>query len=443
MILDVACKVGMHLKHEYDMFYARTLRNIDQTESEQLTRAYLVKLIRHAHSNNDYYRRIIDEADVDPNDFGPEDLAKLPILTKDDIRKNFSSMLSKDYLQRRPYENFSGGSTGEPVRLMQDYQYKTRSRASFQYYYRHFVGIDEMAAKKIVLWGSERDIFREKEKSGVKLYNRLSRTTVLNSFRMTKDNMGQYVDQINRVRPELIRAYAGSIYELSRYVNESRLKVHMPKAIVSAAETLRPFMREEIQKAFPTPIFNYYGSREVGGMAGECEHHKMHVLPLENYIEVLDAKGNPVAPGEEGRVVVTNLHNYSMPLIRFEIGDTATVGGKGCNCGHFFPYLENVTGRVTDHFRLTNGTMVHGEYFTHLFYFRDWVYSFQVIQEDYATVRVKVIKRSEPPAKDLVDIEKKIRLVMGDKCSITWDFVDKIETTRTGKHLYTKTLVKA
>ena len=92
MIQDAACKVGMHLKHEYDIFYALMLRNLDQADCEQRVRNLLAALIRHAHSSNsDYYRKIIDSSAVDAEQFEVEDLAKLPILTKDDIRMNFGS----------------------------------------------------------------------------------------------------------------------------------------------------------------------------------------------------------------------------------------------------------------------------------------------------------------------------------------------------------------
>jgi phenylacetate-CoA ligase len=316
-----------------------------------------------------------------------------------------------------------------------------RSRVNLQLYYRDYIHMDELAARKLVLWGSERDIFGEKTGIPLRLKNRLSRITVLNAFRMTEDDISNYVRMINQVQPELIRSYAGTIYQLSRYINQTGFEVYRPKAIVSTAEMLRPFMREEIQTAFKTDIYDYYGSREVGGVAGECTHHKMHHILLQNHVEILDNNNRPVAPGEEGRVVVTNINNFSMPLIRFEVGDTAIQGSGKCKCGSALPHIDHVTGRINDHFILRNGTVIGGCYFTHLIFDRDWARSFRIIQEDYERVVIKVVPLVQPKDSDIEDIERKLRIVMGPKCTIEWEFVDKIDVPESGKHQYIKTMV--
>ena len=167
----------------------------------------------------------------------------------------------------------------------------------------------------------------------------------------------------------------------------------------------------------------------------------MHSFAFWNYQELLDKHNRPVKQGEEGKVVVTNLFNYSMPLIRYEIGDMAVLGPEHCSCGNVLPTFEKITGRITDHFILKNGTTIHGEYFTHLFYLKDWVEKFQVIQEDYNKIRIMIVARGEVPDRCKHDIDAKIRLVMGQKCQIKWDFVDDIPKTASGKYLYTKSMV--
>ena len=202
-------------------------------------------------------------------------------------------------------------------------------------------------------------------------------------------------------------------------------------------------MREKIETVFGTKLYDYYGSREVNGMAGECKYGFMHVFMfMKNYLEILDSSNQPVGEGEEGKVIVTNLHNYSMPLIRYEIGDMAVLGPEKCKCGNTLPTLKRITGRITDHFVKEDGTIVHGEYFTHLFYLKDWVRAFQVVQEDYSIIKILIVpegKMNEPEKKDTVD---KIKLVMGQDCKVIWEFVHEIPKTPQGKYLYTKSLVR-
>jgi phenylacetate-CoA ligase len=299
------------------------------------------------------------------------------------------------------------------------------------------LGIEEPIVRKVILWGSERDIFQGGLGWKARLSNWLSNTVFLNSFRMTEDDMGRYLTIINSYKPDLIRGYAGSLYELCRYAKKRGIKMHTPKAVVSTAETLMDKMREEIENVFGTKVYDFYGSRETNNLAGECKEGLLHIFAFHNYIEVLDSYDRPVKEGEEGRIIVTNLHNYSMPFIRYEIGDMAILGPKKCKCGSLLPTLKKITGRITDHFVKKDGTVIHGEYFTHLFYFKDWVKAFQVVQEDYQKIRILVVLKNKVNEHEKKDIENKVKLVMGWDCQVVWEFVDDIPKTPQGKHLYT------
>jgi len=149
----------------------------------------------------------------------------------------------------------------------------------------------------------------------------------LNSFRMTPDLMRSYVELINRYRPDHIIGYVESVMELARFIERNELAVHSPKTVATAAGSLEPHVRELIQGVFRAEVFDQYGSREVSGMATECERHEGMHVPLQSVlVEVLRRDGTPAEPGETGRIVVTSLVNYAMPLIRYEIGDLGCLG---------------------------------------------------------------------------------------------------------------------
>ncbi len=178
---------------------------------------------------------------------------------------------------------------------------------------------------------------------------------------------------------------------MARAARKYNVRLYQPKFVYSSAEMLRDFMRKEIEEAFNTKVYDYYGSREVGAIAGECSMGCRHVFVMNNLVEILDDTNRQVRDGEEGKIIITNLHNYSMPMIRYDIGDLGVMSADRCGCGSSLPVLERLTGRVTDHFLLRNGTRVHGEFFTHLFYFRDWVEQFQIDQLDYDYLRISVV----------------------------------------------------
>jgi len=400
----------------------------------------LEKLLKHASEHVPYYRQIMQECGALQN--GSIDLDRftdIPFLTKDVLRERFEELKSDDLQQRNWYENASGGSTGEPVVLIQDREFSDRSRARTIIGSR-MAGI-ELCDPEIILWGSTRDLFQEAEGLRAKLDKFIRNQTLLNAFKMSHGNMTEYIKLINSMHPKLILAYAQSAYELARFSLDQSLPIEGVGAVVTSAGTLYPFMRETISQAFHAPVFNRYGSREVGGIATECDAHLgMHVHMETQLIEIINAQGNRCKSGEEGEIVVTSLTNYAMPLIRYRIGDMGVWSELECTCGRGARLLKAVTGRVTDYFISRDGKIVPSEYFIHLLGVvlnSGWVKKTQIIQEDYDHIRIKFVSYARPVRRNLEDIIHKIRLVMGQSCIVDIDFVDDIPPLKSGKYRYT------
>jgi len=404
---------------------------------------YLKRLLLHASKHVPYYHRLLKNVGVvNSENVEFSNFDKIPMLTKEIMRSE--DLISDDYLKRNWYYNFSGGSTGEPTKFIQDSNYYKWRNATNKYYYNDMLGIDEINIKKILLWGSPRDIFEGdmgfKDKIGWWLTN----TIFLNSFRLTEADIEKYVKTINGYKPDLIRGYAGSLFELCRFIETKNISIYRPKIIVSSAETLTSEMREKIESVFSTKLYDFYGSRETTSMAGECIDGLLHIFEFNNYIEILDENNQPVKNGQEGRIIVTNLHNYSMPFVRYEIGDLAVLGSNMCKCGNILPTLEKICGRIEEQFIKKNGDVVIGYFFVHLMGVvvnKGFIKKFQIIQEDYDKIRILVIPNKILPDVEKKDIEGKIRVQMGQGCKIIWDLVDDIPKTKSGKYFYTKSLV--
>ena len=396
-------------------------------------------LLLHAYANVPYYYRVFEEIGlihgkaVDMSKFD-----QIPVLTKDILRRFTKELVSRDYQKRDWRCEKTGGSTGEPVRVMQDAAYSRLGGAAVFYYYEQMLGIEEPIVKRVILWGSERDFFRGTVGIRARLINRLTHVMFLNSLRMSESDLELIIKKINTYQPELIRGYANALFELCDYAARKKRRLHTPKAVVSSAELLTEDMRQVIESGFNTHVFDFYGSREVNGMAGECKKSSMHQLAFFNYIEVLDQHDHPVCANEGGRVIVTNLANYAMPLIRYDIGDTAVRADGPCPCGSPLPTLKKLSGRIGDHFITKNGTLIDPKF---VFDSRDSIRKFQLIQEDYERIRIQVELRNDLTASYKDYIENRIRLIMGE-CEILWDIVDDIPESASGKHLYAKSLVR-
>lgn len=403
---------------------------------------HLKKLLLHAYNNVPYYHHVFKEIGlINNNNVDLSKFNKIPILTKEIIRKHYHELISKDYTKRNWYYNSSGGSTGEPLRFIQDNFYLRWDSAVKYYYNEDILGIDEVRGKKIFLWGSERDIFRGSMGLKSKIDRWLRNTVFLNSFRMTEDDMKKYIKIINSYKPEFIEGYAGSLYELCRYAEREKLKIYTPRVVVSTAETLSNEMREKIEDVFRTKVYDLYGSREVVNLAGECKEGLMHIFLFGNCVEILNTDNKAVKEGEEGKVIVTDLHNYSMPFIRYEIGDMAVFGTEKCKCGNILPTLKNITGRITDHFVKEDGAIISGSALTITFNLKDWVKKFQIIQKDYKKVEILIVRKGKVNEFEKREIEDKIKFLLGQDCEVIWSFVDIIPKTPQGKYLYIKSLL--
>ena len=423
--------------------FIRSIEHKSSQEIKAIQKHKLEKLLLHAHKNVPYYTKILEEADVvNGNIVNLDNFDKIPILTKDIIRTRFEELKSIDINKRDWYLNTSGGSTGVPVKLVQDKLFWSRALAT-KIYFSLLAGKD-IGQKEIQLWGSERDVLKGTIGFKAKVQNFIMNKVFLNSFLMSERNMKLYVKIWNKFRPVSVWAYVDSIYTFAKFIDENKIIIWSPKSIIVTAGTLHEDVRIFVERVFKCKVINQYGSREVSDIAAECINQEgLHVFEYAQYIEVLDDNLNPVADGEVGNLYVTNLNNYSMPLIRYDIGDLVRITNKKCSCGRGFSMLAEVTGRVTDHFRKKDGTLVHGEFFTHLFYFKKWVKKFQVVQQSYNLVKVYIILCDKQNKKDMADIEYRIKAVMEQSCKVCFVFVNEIPLSKSGKFLYTKCLINA
>ncbi len=400
----------------------------------------LKNILMHSYKNVPYYTKVLVKANVIKNNkVNLENFDKIPFLTKEIIRENFSSLVSKDIKKRKWEYNASGGSTGKPIRLIQCQNF--RDWRANKFYFKYLAG-SEPGDREIKLWGSEYDIFKGTIGMRAKLENFILNRKFLNSFKVSKDQYFMFVREFNRFKPKHVWTYVDSIYEFARFIKKHNLKIYRPNAIITTAGMLSNDIRNFVQNVFKSKVLNQYGSREVSDIAAECRKQEgLHIFEHSHYVEII-SNGKKAEDGEMGEVVITLLTNYAMPLIRYKIGDTAISKKEFCSCSRKFRLLKNVTGRTTDHFINSEGSVIHGEYFTHLFYFKDWIKKFKVVQEEINKINCYIVLNGKKNTTELKDMEEKIKLVMGKNCRVIFSFVKNIPASNSGKYLYTESKVK-
>lgn len=165
----------------------------------------------------------------------------------------------------------------------------------------------------------------------------------------------EQADWLMRNDPTYLLSYPSNLAALARHMTEKRIRLAHLREVWTIGETLPQHVRTLLEETWRVPVIDTYSSQECGYLAIQCPVSGLHHIQSESaLVEILDERGQPCGPGEIGRVVVTPLHNFATPLIRYEIGDYAEAG-EICPCGRGLPTLRRVVGRQRNMLRLPNG----------------------------------------------------------------------------------------
>lgn len=400
---------------------------------EQLQWQKLSRIVRHCWDEVPYYRERWQSAGVSsPEDIAtPADYARLPLLTKADVRAHFERLIAPSRRAGLMFKT-TGGSTGEPLRFGYTREsYERRIAAMFRGY--GWAGA-RLGQRTLYLWGASIGqplVPRWKDR----LYHRAFNRLFLNAFLMSEERMGEYADALNAFRPEVIVSYVAPIVKLAEWARANGRALHRPRLVLSAAEALHEPQRALIEAAFGCPAYNTYGCREFMLVAAECTHRRgLHVNADHLMVELGDAVGPADGPRE---VIVSDLHNDGMPLLRYVNGDLATPSSERCTCGRGLPLLARVDGRRLDALRTAAGHYVPGEFIVYMFLNARGIKRYQVVQRTLEKFDVLLVPGADydPSVQDL--LRRELAKSVGDAVALDFHLVEDIPLTPTGKHRVT------
>jgi phenylacetate-CoA ligase len=425
----------------------RWLREFERTQylpADELRRLQFCRLsalLSHAHTRCPFYRKRFDRAGLRLEHVRTlEDLRHFPVLEKSDLQCHGAEMVARDWPKDDLIPNQTGGSTGTPVAFFLSND-RRRSRAAATMRHNRWAGWD-IGDRVAVLWGAPRDAPRGDWRA--RLRRALLREPLwLDTANVTEAGLAAFHEQLKHHRPRVLQAYARSVLLFAQYLEQRGLRPYRPHSIVTSAEVLEPAERALIERVFGCPVFNRYGCREVSVIASECDAHQgLHVMAEGLFLEIV--KGDRLAkPGEMGSILVTDLLNHAMPLIRYRIGDVGAWEEGPCPCGRALPRLRNVEGRVTDFLVGEDGRLVSGVFLaTYVVAQRPSLGQVQLHQDRAGEILYRIRPGHDFAAeKDLAYLEVASRQYLGETVVVRWELVDELPCEPSGKFLFSRSTV--
>jgi phenylacetate-CoA ligase len=230
-----------------------------------------------------------------------------------------------------------------------------------------------------------------------------------------------------------IEGYPSTISVLAGYLNKRNLKFPL-KAAFTSSETLLPNQRQAIERAFECKLFDFYGMAERVVFATECGLHSGKHLNVDFAVtEILSKNNEPASQGQIGRIVATGLHNWAMPLIRYQTSDVTVSKAILCQCGRRFPLIADITTKDDDIVTTPDGRYISSSILNAVTHNFTTIEEHQIVQEDRSHLVMKIVKSPTYTESDSALLKKYLQEVMGSEMQIDLEFVSSIPRTNTGK----------
>ncbi|MHB1295051.1 MAG: phenylacetate--CoA ligase family protein [Anaerolineae bacterium] len=394
---------------EFGAVYASLMESQwwSRAELEGLQLGRLQALVRHAYDQTPYYRHMMAARGLEPDGIcSLADLARLPLITKEDVRENAQDMIARDVRREDLIYATTGGSTGQALGL---YQYlPTRHAHEEAFRLRQWQWMGYRFGDRVL--NLRATALPGRSRNGSRIwydYSTNENILYLSSHTMTEENLARYVALIRSFQPRFIHALPSSLELLARYMRRTRQGGIQVNAISCESETIYPEQRALIESQFGAPVFGGYGLTERVADAIECPRHEGYHVSMEyGILELVDSDGNLITePGRMGRVVGTGFDTYAMPLIRYTTDDLAAYADQPCSCGRELLLISGFAGRLQEFVVSRRGHLVPVSTLVPASRHAVWesVRELQFVQETPGELTLEVVKasdRSEPEVRN-------------------------------------------
>jgi phenylacetate-CoA ligase len=407
---------------------------LSRAEVEALQIEKLRALLGTAYAHSPWHRERMDAAGLRPDDVRElAALRRLPIMDKAQAAAHRDRLVWRG-VPGGVFQYNTGGSSGQPLIF-----YFGRSRqaadAAARIRARRWWGV-EVGRPEVYVWGAPVELSRTDWVKTVR--DRMVNHLVLNAFAMSTDRMDGYLDAIEAFRPWSIYGYASSVALLAAHASARGRRLRLPRlrVVCTTGEPLYDHQRSLIGEVFGVPVANEYGCRDVGFIAHETPHGQLVMTSENTIVEVLDAAGNPVAPGEIGEAVMTGLCSEAQPFIRYRTGDMVRLSTEPERDGRGLHVVAEVAGRQTDFLVRSDGAIMHALAGIYVLRAVDGVGEFKLIQHDRTSLEVRVVPNARWQASMEQAIVTGLKQRLGEDVRVEVKPIDAIPPEASGKHRY-------
>ena len=387
----------------------------------------LQEIVGFAYEHVPYYRQTWKACGFHPSDLRSYDqFSQLPTLDRSTVRENMESLTCRARLKGAQL-NASGGSTGIPVRIYQDKPYQIYGKAST---IRHDEWTGWRLGQPILrIWGAQRDV-------QVGLWQQLGRKVArdenINAFDLSEQTLANAKKSLINHQPKLLIGYASALEAFANYLERTGGAIpHSLQGIISSAETLSSQTRRTVERVLKTTLYNRYGGRELGLLASDCDHGNMHVCAETSYIEFQEPYGNGY------HLIVTNLTNTVMPLIRYRVGDVGRESKESCPCGRGLPIMKEILGRTTDFVLTSSGDLISGPGLTTVLMMVRELKQVQLYQPSRGKLTVRIVHDADYTKETENYLRKKLGIYLGQGTDIQFEYLESIPIEASGKYRFT------
>ncbi len=360
-------------------------------------------------------------------------LQSIPLLTKKDIIDNTEKMISKNYPVDKLIPACTGGSTGTQLHFYTDRKSVNQKNAC-AWHFNKWANWD-IGFPVAALWGNPPKAKTLKAKIRSKF---LTRFTYLNTIDMSPATMESFIKKINRLGNYILYGHSHSQYLLAKFIKDNGIDVNKASGIVATSMMLMQNERDVIEEVFNQPVTDRYGCEEVSLIGAECKNHDgMHLNINHLVIEFIKSDGKPAMVGEAGKIIVTDLTNYGMPFIRYEVGDIGVPSRRKCSCGRELPLMAHVSGRTADFLYRKDGSQVAGvslieRWLTNI----PGIQQMQIVQDDMEHLIINIVKGKDFNQEKVFErINDEFRKVF-EGATMEIRFCRKIDQERSGKYRF-------
>ncbi len=389
--------------------------------------ARLRDLVSHAAAHVPLYRRKYSEAGIRPEQIRSlDDLRRLPLVTREELQlAGPEGCLTEGVDRQRLRLVRTSGSSGIPLDIWRE-PWEERTLATLRLRKLHAAGMP-MAGRLVNFSGRVGEAAHR--------HSRFEPLRVhLIDCRQPPEQM---LEQLLALRPDAVGGYSGVAADVARFIGPRERTKLSVRSVIAGGETLTEAARRAIENGFEVPFRNYYGSIESRLIALEgLERQDMTVNEGGVIVEILDGD-RPAREGETGEVVITALHSFSMPFIRYRLLDLAERGADGAGGPRTTGSLRQVQGRLLDMFRLPGGGRLHPYNFTFSFIAKvTWMRHFRIVQEAVDSFRMDVapMPGASPEQPEIDELARLMRSVTSEPIRVEVRLVEEIRPQPGGKY---------